>query len=221
MAVAVRVRYGGSVEEHDLTESSPQSPESARTFWLRFGLTSVLLALPLAYALVVLEAPPLLISIIAIASAVALLAIWDATRHLPRGWMFWVRPEPMQDAKTGVYNPGAWERHLEMEEDRCNRHDLDACVIAVRLPDDADQPSSIGALLSRACRAHDIVACLDERTFGVLAISTDRTRAAVLVRRIDEALRADGLRATISSADRGGSGSLSEAWTAASLDANA
>lgn len=202
-----------------MAKPEPRRRTDDRRFWLRLALTTAVVAFPLAYGFVILEVSAVATLIVALASAIALLAIWDASRHLPSGWMFWSRPEALQDTETGVFNPGAWQRHLAMEEDRCGRHQLEAAVIAVRLREPPAEPATVGGRLSAACRAHDIVACLDERTFGVLAIATDRSKVTALVRRIEESLRADGVRAEISAADRTTSGSLPQAWAAAALEA--
>lgn len=201
-----------------MSDPTQRPDNDVRTFWLRLLLTMVLLALPLAFGLVVLQVSKLAVFLVGVISAVALLAIWDATRYLPTGWMFWSQAEPIQDAATGVFNPGAWERHLAMEEDRCKRHDLSACVVAVRIADDVAAPAEVGAHLAGACRSHDLVACLDERTYAVLAIATDATKATAVVRRIEGVLGAEGIDARFAAADRSMAGTLPEAWTRAAAE---
>lgn len=198
-----------------MTETSRERNMSERAFWVRVALTMALVAVPMAWTIVLYDAPGLSVGLVGVAAAVAILAIWDTSRFLPNGLIFWARPKHLRDEQTGLYNPDGWERLLEAEEDRCRRHGLTASVVVVQVQDPADdsakRASEIGGTIRRICRAHDVAAYLDEHTFGILAVASGDEGSTALIQRVRGEL---GSKVTIRSAGvaRNDSLGLLEAW---------
>lgn len=181
-------------------------PRDAGRFWFRLVATMGLFAIPLSWGLVVEGMSPLVIASASVVTSFCLLAIWDGTRWLPKGLVWWARPEPLADEATGVFNPAGWHRLLEAEDDRCRRHDLDASVIVVHVEppagagDSADRQA--GSAIASVVRTHDVVGHLDTATFGVLAVAAGADDCAAVLGRVGSALRADGFGVSFGVADR-------------------
>lgn len=197
-----------------MADTSNERSMGERAFWVRVGLTMGLVAVPMAWTIVLYDAPALSVGLAGIAAAVAILAIWDTSRFLPNGLIFWGKPKHLRDEQTGLYNPDGWERLLAAEEDRCRRHGLTASVVVVRVkdPDDgsARRTSEIGGAIRQICRAHDVAAYLDEGTFGILAVASGDEGSTALIRRIQNELGPSIVRwAAVARNDSRG---LLEAW---------
>lgn len=190
---------------------------SGRAFWLRLGGTMALVAVPMAWLVVFLELPLPILFPAAAAIAVALLAVWDGARLLPRGLVFWAKPEPLRDPTSGLYNPEGFEELLSAEEDRCRRHDLSASVVVVRVkttggetPPEKDA-SEVGDRVKRLCRKHDVAGYLGDATFAVLAVASDNEGSSALVRRLQSELQGRDLKVRWAAMTRSGSRDLGSA----------
>lgn len=132
------------------------------------------------------------------------------------------------DPLTGLFNRRGWDRLLLVEEDRCQRHGLDAEIVVIDLDelkainDTAGHEAGDAAIVRAATfifsavRIHDAVARLGGDEFAVLAGGTDGVAGRV-GRRIEAALEEAGVAASVGSATRSERGSLAEAWRAADL----
>ena len=124
-----------------------------------------------------------------------------------------------RDALTGLRNHRGWESALEQENTRCQRYGAVASVLTLEL--DAPPPSAdAGAddrlgrcaeVLRRSCRPGDVLARLDRREFGVLALECDPVSARALLTRLRVALRTAGLSASAGAATRRAGEHLDEA----------
>ena len=124
-----------------------------------------------------------------------------------------------RDALTGLRNRRGWESALEQENTRCQRYGAVASVLTLEL--DAPPPSAdAGAddrlgrcaeVLRRSCRPGDVLARLDRREFGVLALECDPVSARALLTRLRVALRTAGLSASAGAATRRAGEHLDEA----------
>ena len=131
------------------------------------------------------------------------------------------------DALTGCLNRRGWERVLEREEDRCQRHRLPATVVVVDLDSlkavndghghDAGDDLICGCarVLSATVRVHDTVARLGGDEFGVLATHAGDAGAPPLKQRLTTALAAARIDATLGAAVRTEFAGLREAWQVA------
>jgi GGDEF domain-containing protein len=181
----------------------------------------LLLALPLAWGLIVLDVDPVVIVVVSTVASVALLAIWDGARNLPQGLVFWAKPEPLRDRRTGLYNPDGWTHQLEVEEDRCRRHGLGAGVLAFQVtdPNGQDVAVPVAKTLRRVCRGHDVLACLDEGSFAVLAVGSSAVGCHGLSQRLRNELEDKGFAVRVSAASRDDGTTLEQAWAEASRSA--
>jgi diguanylate cyclase (GGDEF)-like protein len=118
------------------------------------------------------------------------------------------------DPLTGLHNRRAWDRFLASEEQRCRRFGHPAVVYAIDLDDlkrvnDRDGHLAGDALLRRAAialreaaREHDVVARTGGDEFCVLAAHIDAPHAEILGARLEGALSAVGIRASMGFAAR-------------------
>lgn len=198
-----------------MTDTSRERSMSERAFWVRVALTMALVAVPMAWTIVLYDAPALLVGLAGIAAAVAILATWDTSRFLPDGLLFWAKPKHLRDEQTGLYNPDGWERLLAAEEDRCRRHALAASVVVVQVKDPEDgspqRAAEIGGTIRRICRAHDVAAYLDEDTFGILVVASGDEGSTALVQRVQGEL-GSGVPARWAAVVRNDSRGLLDAW---------
>jgi diguanylate cyclase (GGDEF)-like protein len=130
------------------------------------------------------------------------------------------------DPLTDLGNRRTWRRALDAEAARLRRYPSTATVVVVDLDDlklvnDQQGHAACDELLlraaeavRRAARRVDVVCRLGGDEFGVLAPSTDRTGAAVLVDRVRDELQRAGVPASVGAATTD-LGDLDAAWQAA------
>jgi diguanylate cyclase len=138
--------------------------------------------------------------------------------------------DALTDPLTGVGNRRAWDRLLEAEEARCRRYGSTASLVAIDLDElkrvnDGQGHAAGDRLLRRTAqvidstrRAADVVARLGGDEFGVLAVECDEAAAKVLAERLQGALQAAGIRASVGHATRRPSGDLVAAWAQADAE---
>jgi diguanylate cyclase len=138
--------------------------------------------------------------------------------------------DALTDPLTGVGNRRAWDRLLDAEEARCRRYGSPASLVAIdldelKLVNDAEGHAAGDRLLRRTAqvidstrRATDVVARLGGDEFGVLAVECDKPAAKVLAERLQGALEAAGIRASVGRATRRPSAGLAQAWAEADAD---
>ena len=134
------------------------------------------------------------------------------------------RLEALTDPLTGCLNRRGWERALEAEHTRCVRHGLGAVVAAI----DLDQFKSIndqfghhaGDEMLRNCsialrgavREHDIVARPGGDEFAVLSVQTRSDSEEAIAQRLDVALTAADIEASLGVASLTGAPDLASVW---------
>lgn len=137
--------------------------------------------------------------------------------------------EAMTDPMTGIYNRRGWRQLLTLEEQRCRDEHTTAGIVVVdldRLKQTNDsQGHTAGDVLiqraaqelSRSVRAIDVVARLGGDEFVVLILDVGPTELARQAGRLEEALRAAGIAATLGYSWRGPDRDLGEAYREADL----
>jgi diguanylate cyclase (GGDEF)-like protein len=122
--------------------------------------------------------------------------------------------QAMTDGLTGLTNRRAWDMLLEAEEARCRRYGHGACVLSIDLDglktvNDNEGHAKGDELIRcaaqairRAVREPDAVARIGGDEFAVLGVECDESGSAALLERIDTALRAAGVRASLGLAVR-------------------
>lgn len=122
--------------------------------------------------------------------------------------------ESLRDSLTGLWNRRAWERAIQVEEDRCSRLGTPASVAIIDLDDlkvvnDTSGHQAGDELLRRVAkvieietRAHDFIARLGGDEFAVLAVNCDEKQAESLGLRLSLALAAEGIRASLGISSR-------------------
>ncbi|MBL6751021.1 MAG: GGDEF domain-containing protein [Nevskia sp.] len=133
------------------------------------------------------------------------------------------RLEAATDALTQLYNRRGWEQCLLVEEIRCQRDNLDACVIAIDLDglkeiNDLQGHAAGDQLLQRAAHAlrvtarrRDVVARLGGDEFAFLAAEIAPGSAPIVTERLRKALNQAGISASMGAAPRSGNGSINAA----------
>jgi diguanylate cyclase (GGDEF)-like protein len=133
------------------------------------------------------------------------------------------RLEAATDALTQLLNRRGWEQCLLVEEIRCQRERLDACVVAIDLDglkevNDQQGHAAGDRLLQRAAQAlratarrRDLVARMGGDEFAYLAAEIAPGSAPIVTERLRKALAQTGISASIGSAPRSGNGSLNAA----------
>ena len=128
---------------------------------------------------------------------------------------------------TGVFNRRGWEQALAREQSRCQRHGLDAVVVALdldgfkRLNSDLGHHAADAVLcrcadvLRRAVREHDVVARPGGDEFAVLATATEAAMVGRVVRRLSDAIATADISATLGAAAFSEAGRLDAAWQTA------
>lgn len=131
------------------------------------------------------------------------------------------------DPLTGLCNRRGWDALVEAEESRARRHGNPISVIwidvdGLKQANDTlgheagdDLLRRCGIALSAAVRRHDVAARVGGDEFAVLAVHADAAGVAVLVERIERALAATGVRASLGAATRDPARGLVEAVLAA------
>jgi diguanylate cyclase (GGDEF)-like protein len=130
--------------------------------------------------------------------------------------------ESALDPLTGLSNRRAWRDSLRAAEERCRRGAPPAVVAVVDLDDFKEVNDTQGhaagdvilkvlaRTLTGATRAGDTVARTGGDEFAVLAFGTDD--ADTVAERLEAAVAAAGLRASVGAADRPEDGGLDAAW---------
>lgn len=132
--------------------------------------------------------------------------------------------EALTDAVTRLFNRRGWDRLLAAEEERCRRYGHAATVVVVDLDrlketNDRDGHHAGDALIARAAdalqacaRANDVVARLGGDEFALLAVECGAAGAEALRARIQGALRAADVDASVGLAVRDPALGLESAW---------
>lgn len=135
--------------------------------------------------------------------------------------------EALTDGLTGLYNRRGWDRLLAAEEERCRRFGHPAFVICIDLDGlkkvNDTQGHAAGdelirraaAVLRDAARSEDVVARLGGDELAVLGVESDQNGAEALTRRLRDALKAEGIGASLGLALRTPGLGLQYAWEAA------
>jgi diguanylate cyclase (GGDEF)-like protein len=138
--------------------------------------------------------------------------------------------EATVDPLTGIGNRRAWDRGMAHEEERCRRTGAPATVLVLDLDGLKAVNDRYGhkagdemlcrtaAALVGVTRTIDLVARLGGDEFGILAVDCDSAGAALLLDRVQDALRIEQVSATIGIAVRERTG-LGNAWVTADADA--
>ena len=156
------------------------------------------------------------------------LAQQDRTQHEVRRAQQ-AEQDSLVDSLTALSNRRAWDRSLEAEEVRCRRYGNNASVVVV----DVDQLKQVNdrfghaagdallrrtaETLRRASREPDLVGRIGGDEFAVLAIDCGEKDAQALRARLQEALAAEGIRASVGVATRRPRGGLQLALKEADL----
>lgn len=119
-----------------------------------------------------------------------------------------------RDGLTGLCNRRGWDMLVQREEERCSRYGHSACMVSIDLDDlkftnDTQGHASGDALLMRAARAleqvtrgSDVVARLGGDEFAMLMVECDYFDAQAMLLRVQEALAAADVRASLGMAMR-------------------
>lgn len=117
--------------------------------------------------------------------------------------------ESLSDSLTGLFNRRAWDKLVDLEEDRCKRYGHPTTVLMIDLNNLKTTNDKLGhaagdELIQKAARAlkeqvrsNDIVARLGGDEFAVLSIETNLENAEKLVSRIEQAFSEANLSAAI------------------------
>jgi diguanylate cyclase len=135
--------------------------------------------------------------------------------------------DAVTDPLTRVGNRRAWDQIFAAEEIRCQRYGAVASLISVDLDGLKEVNDALGhvagdKLLRRAAqvimaskRFNDVVARLGGDEFGILAIACDEAAADMLAQRVEWALSAAGIPASVGHATRHPDTGLPGAWARA------
>ena len=146
----------------------------------------------------------LLSTVLAVESKVA-----DEIRRAERA-----EEESLVDGLTGLSNRRAWDRLLEVEENRCRRYGIPASVIVVdldqlkRVNDTLGHASGdallrlVARTLEHSSRDPDICSRTGGDEFAILAVDCDEGAAEALAGRVAEAIAAKGVQASLGWATR-------------------
>lgn len=117
--------------------------------------------------------------------------------------------EALSDSLTGLFNRRAWDKLVDLEEDRCKRYGHPTTVLMIDLNNLKTTNDKLGhaagdELIQKAAttlkdqvRSNDIVARLGGDEFAVLSIETNLENAEKLVTRIAQAFAEVNLSAAI------------------------
>lgn len=137
--------------------------------------------------------------------------------------------EAMTDPMTGIFNRRGWRELLTLEEQRCRDEHTTAGVVVIDLDrlkqtNDSQGHNAGDALIQRTARtladtvrAADVVARLGGDEFVVLLLDVGPTELNRQAGRIEQALRAAGVAATLGYSWRGPDRDLGEAYREADL----
>lgn len=117
--------------------------------------------------------------------------------------------EALSDSLTGLFNRRAWDKLVDLEEDRCRRYGHPTAVLMIDLNNLKTTNDTLGhsagdeliqkaaSTLKEQMRSNDIVARLGGDEFAVLSIETNLENAEKLVSRIRQAFAEANLSAAI------------------------
>ena len=117
--------------------------------------------------------------------------------------------EALSDSLTGLFNRRAWDRLVDLEEERCRRYGHPTAVLMIDLNNLKTTNDRLGhsagdeliqkaaSTLKEQVRSNDIVARLGGDEFAVLSIETNSENAEKLVFRIKQAFSEANLSAAI------------------------
>lgn len=117
--------------------------------------------------------------------------------------------EALSDSLTGLFNRRAWDKLVDLEEDRCRRYGYPTAVLMIDLNNLKTTNDTLGhsagdeliqkaaSTLKEQMRSNDIVARLGGDEFAVLSIETNLENAEKLVSRIRQAFAEVNLSAAI------------------------
>lgn len=122
--------------------------------------------------------------------------------------------ESLVDGLTGLSNRRAWDRYLEIEENRCRRYEIPASVVVVDLDhlkevNDGEGHAAGDALLrlvaetlEQSSRDPDICSRTGGDEFAILAVDCDETAAEALAGRVEQTLAEKRVQASVGWATR-------------------
>ncbi|MDQ3751949.1 MAG: sensor domain-containing diguanylate cyclase [Actinomycetota bacterium] len=122
--------------------------------------------------------------------------------------------ESLVDGLTGLSNRRAWDRHLEIEENRSRRYGIPTSVVVVDLDhlkevNDSDGHAAgdfllrlVAETLEQCSRDPDICSRTGGDEFAILAVDCDETAADALAERVEEALAEKQVHASLGWATR-------------------
>jgi diguanylate cyclase len=131
------------------------------------------------------------------------------------------------DALTGLFNRRAWDRMLQIEEERCKRYGDPAYLVLMNLDGLQTINNTLGhdsgnklirrtaKVIRKNVRESDLVARLGGDEFGVLGTPCNAATAEQIVQRVRKALGRAGVRASIGMSSRVPALQLGELWTEA------
>lgn len=134
------------------------------------------------------------------------------------------KEEGMTDILTGLLNRRGWDQAMRRWEDRCQRENLNACVIVIdldglKLVNDTQGHAKGDELIRRAghalrsaSRQEDCLARLGGDEFAYLSVGCAPEHAGVVLRRLAASLHASQVPASLGYAMRDLAGSLSAAF---------
>lgn len=117
--------------------------------------------------------------------------------------------EALSDSLTGLFNRRAWDKLVNLEEERCKRYGHPTAVLMIDLNNLKTTNDTLGhvagdeliqkaaSTLKKQVRNNDIVARLGGDEFAVLGIETNLENAEQLVSRIEKAFSEANLSAAI------------------------
>ncbi|MEA3298735.1 MAG: sensor domain-containing diguanylate cyclase [Pseudomonadota bacterium] len=168
-----------------------------------------------------LELVELLANLLATLLAADLQAVEQ--QRLARYW----KEASLTDALTGLANRRGWDLRLEEEEARARRYGGPVGVLVIDLDDLKEINDTQGhgegdklirdsaRIIGETLRTSDFAARIGGDEFAILAVESGAAHAAALAGRLEEALAADGIRASIGHAGRDPRQHLAKAWEAA------
>lgn len=149
----------------------------------------------------------------------------SAARHADRADV-----DSTRDPLTGIVNRRGWDMLVRREEERCSRYGHSACVVSLDLDDlhftnDTQGRAAGDGILIRTARAlesvtrgTDTVARVGDDEFAMLMVECDYFDAQALLIRVQEALAAADVRASLGMALRKPGYDLAEAYAMADAE---
>ncbi len=146
----------------------------------------------------------------------------EQARHAERA-----RMEAMTDSMTGLYNRRGWDRLVAAEEARCRRFGHPACMVSIDLDElktvnDTQGHGKGDELIQRAAqaiqatmRAQDVAARIGGDEFAVLAVECDPQGSGELTERLQRALAANHVCASVGSSMCSPNQPFAAAWEVA------